>query len=103
MKVDTMEEIMDYYWENKEQVAEDLKDALIVYAVYQQESYEGSAVVIYIKAGKMYLVSGGHCSCAGMDWVPEKTTPETIISSSGFYGNDARAIEEALEIYKGQY
>ena len=103
MKVDTAEDIADYDWDNKHRVVEDLKDALIVYAVYQSEGYEGDAVVVYIKCGQMYLVSDSHCSCNGMNWEPGKTTPEAIISSGAFYGNDAKAIEEALEIYKGQY
>ena len=51
-----------------------------VFALYHQESYEGSAVVIYKSEDKYFFVHGEHCSCNGLEelWEPSEETPETL-------------------------
>jgi hypothetical protein len=46
----------------------------IIFAAYEYEDYSGSAEVVYVSKGKFYHVSGGHCSCYGLEgqWEPEE-------------------------------
>ena len=56
-----------------------LTDAVVIAAVYHQESYEGDAMIVYRKEGKLYEVHDSHCSCNGLDnWNPEETTYEAL-------------------------
>ena len=58
----------------------DLNGAVVIAAIYTQESYEGSAMVVYRKDGKLFEVHGSHCSCNGLEeqWSPEETTYEAL-------------------------
>lgn len=58
------------------QILEDLKGAEILVAAYENEGYDGTAMVVYIKDGKLFEVNGGHCSCHGLEgqWSPEETS-----------------------------
>jgi len=60
--------------------AEDLNEAVVIAAIYTQEGYEGSAMVVYRKNGKLYEVNGSHCSCNGLEnqWSPEETSYEAL-------------------------
>jgi hypothetical protein len=60
--------------------AEALEGAEVLFASYSYECYEGSAMVIFRKDGKLYEVNGGHCSCYGLEgqWEPEETTAESL-------------------------
>jgi hypothetical protein len=60
---------------------DELKDALVYAAVYSYEDYSGSAFVLFEKDGKLFSVSGGHCSCYGLEgqWTPEEENWETIL------------------------
>lgn len=55
-------------------------DGEVLYASYEYECYDGSANVLYIDGGKLFYVSGGHCSCYGLEdqWMPEELTLEMI-------------------------
>lgn len=46
----------------------------VIYAGYDIDGYEGSALVIYRQGGKVFEVTGGHCSCYGLEgqWEPEE-------------------------------
>ncbi len=48
----------------------------ILAAIYNQEGYEGNALVVYVKDGKLYETSGSHCSCNGLEgqWGEEETS-----------------------------
>lgn len=52
----------------------------IVYAIYDREQYDGSAMVVFEKDGALYEVHGSHCSCFGLEdqWDPEATTEEEL-------------------------
>lgn len=53
----------------------ELDNLEFVYAFYDYENYQGSAVVIYFNTEdeQYYEVHGGHCSCYGLEgqWEPE--------------------------------
>lgn len=54
------------------------KEPKYVYAVYSTPAYEGSATVIYSEDGrKWFEVTGGHCSCYGLEgqWEPREIDP----------------------------
>jgi hypothetical protein len=55
---------------------EPIQDEHIIYAAYDHECYEGSAMVLFQKDGTLYEVSGSHCSCYGLEgkWQPEPVT-----------------------------
>lgn len=57
-----------------------LKDAEVLFAVYDTGCYEGSAFVLFRKDGKLYEVNGSHCSCYGLEdqWDPEETLVESL-------------------------
>lgn len=72
-------------WQSIEGVIEDFKahglqDSEVVFARYSYEAYEGEAIVIFIRDGKLYEVHGSHCSCYGLEdqWKPEETTLEVL-------------------------
>ena len=71
----------------------ELENCKIIFAAYTCEMYEGSALVIFSKEGKLYEVNGGHCSCHGLEgqWTPEETTLEALrmrdVQSYGFQGD----------------
>lgn len=57
-----------------------LNGAVVIAAIYTQESYEGSAMCVFRKDGKLYEVHCSHCSCNGLDsWSPEETTYEALV------------------------
>jgi hypothetical protein len=68
----------------------DSVDGVIVFAAYDNENYEGSADVIFVKDGKLFHVSGSHCSCYGLEdqWKPEEMPIEALrhVVENGQYG-----------------
>jgi hypothetical protein len=55
-----------------------------VYAVYSTPAYEGSATVIYSDDGKKWFeVTGGHCSCYGLEdqWEPREIDPSVHLKA----------------------
>lgn len=52
----------------------------IIVAIYDKDSYEGQAFVLFEKDGKLYEVNEYHCSCNGLEnWEPEETTKKALI------------------------
>lgn len=76
-------------------------DGIVVAGNYKQESYEGSAAVLFVDDGKLFWVSGSHCSCFGLEnqWSPEEVTIEQVrhIAARG-YGTEQEIAEEAIKI-----
>lgn len=76
-----------------------LEGAEVLLAWYGYGSYDGSALVVYKKDGKLFEVNGGHCSCYGLEgqWDPEETTPEALLKRaegmirSGYSDGEAEA------------
>lgn len=57
-------------------------DIQILYAHYNQDNYEGEAIVIYSQNDKLFEVHGSHCSCHGLEdqFNPESCTYEDIVA-----------------------
>lgn len=74
-------------------------DGTVIYAAYDCESYEGSAEVVFVSNGTFFTVSGGHCSCYGLEdqWEPEEMPVEALqkIARDG-QGRYADAVRAAL-------
>ncbi len=74
-------------------------DKEIIHATYETPSYEGYAFVLYEHDGKLYEVSGSHCSCYGLEgqWEPEETSWAAIAIRKSTWSGDtpAMVIEEA--------
>ncbi len=53
-----------------------LKDEEVLFAGYGTPGYEGYALVIFQRDGKLYEASGSHCSCNGLEgtWGPDEVT-----------------------------
>lgn len=59
-----LENIMsEFQVEEKDRISEEE----LVFAAYGEANYEGDAKVIFQKEGKLYEVSGSHCSCRGLE------------------------------------
>lgn len=55
----------------------------VLWADYEAEGYEGSALVIYRQGNKVFEVSGSHCSCYGLEgqWEPEEYDLATFVAA----------------------
>jgi hypothetical protein len=75
------------------------KEPRYVYAMYDADGYEGSALVIYSDDGETFIVnSSSHCSCYGLDetWAPDEHPFETLsfLIDRGEYGARYEGLKE---------
>lgn len=101
MSTVTKEEVAEWFCED----VTVLEGAKILYAVYDQGCYEGSAFVLFSRDGKLYEVNGSHCSCYGLEtqFDPEETSVEALehrLTNGYFYVNDKDGIAAAVRKYK---
>jgi len=78
---DIAREFADEPYNRKRKIPENLPtEEQIIFAAYEGGSYEGAAIVVYEKDGKLWEVNGSHCSCYGLEgqWAPEETTREAL-------------------------
>ena len=78
---DIAREFADEPYNRKRKIPENLPtEEQIIFAAYEGGSYDGAAIVVYEKDGKLYEVNGSHCSCYGLEgqWAPEETTREAL-------------------------
>lgn len=56
---------------------------VVFHASYDQEDYEGSALVVYRQGERYFVVEGSHCSCYGLEgqWEPEEYDRDTLIAA----------------------
>lgn len=84
---------------NPFKIADDFPtDEEIIFAFYDTPDYEGYAFVLYQREGKLFEVTGYHCSCMGLEdqWIPEETTWDALaIRKPSRYGSPEAIIEEA--------
>lgn len=67
----------------------------VLWADYTYEDYSGDALVIYRQGDRVFEVTGGHCSCCGLEgqWEPEEYDIPTYIAAveqRGCYANEGR-------------
>jgi hypothetical protein len=89
-----------------------LKGVSVLLAAYGYESYSGDAFVLFRKAGKLYEVNGGHCSCYGLEgqWQPQEVTKAELIHrldkgrlgnySDNKYADELRAVLKKIRVRK---
>jgi len=73
----------------------------ILFAVYEGESYEGSALILFNKEGKLYEVNASHCSCNGLEeqWSPEETSLEALkMRDFKYYGFNGTAEQLLIDL-----
>ncbi len=70
----------DGYGENAKTPDDFPSDAEILFASYGGAAYEGDALVVFERGGKLFEANGSHCSCNGLEgtWSPEETTWEAL-------------------------
>jgi hypothetical protein len=56
------------------------KGIRVLFAVYEQGSYEGEAFVLFASERKLFEVNGSHCSCFGLEgqWSPEAVNLDAL-------------------------
>jgi hypothetical protein len=68
------------------------EDINILFASYGNANYSGDAWVMFEKEGKLFEVSGGHCSCYGLEgqWEEDEILLEEIENRlvNGTFGED---------------
>ena len=70
-------------WRDIDEQLETLKayqDINILFGSYTYVNYSGDAWVLFEQDGKLYEVSGGHCSCYGLEgqWTPDEVLLEEL-------------------------
>jgi hypothetical protein len=102
--------MFDGLFGNKDDVCREFNvqfDGLVIYAWYEYEDYSGSAEVIFLHDGKIFTVSGGHCSCNGLEdqWepieMPLAALKKIAEDGQGAYSDGIRNALEVLEEYDG--
>jgi hypothetical protein len=81
------------------------KASEILYAEYETADYKGNAFVLFKQNGKLYEVSGSHCSCYGLEgqWKPEETSWEALaIREPSNYGAPEYVVKMARRRVKQQ-
>jgi hypothetical protein len=65
---------------------DNLKEEEVLFASYGGGCYDGFAIVLFQRDGKLYTSEGSHCSCYGLEgqWEMIETTKE-ILSKREFY------------------
>ena len=71
-----IEDWYSYGGENRQPLKLQPTEDELLFASYGGGSYEGDATVVFRRDGKLYEVSGSHCSCYGLEgqWEPEETS-----------------------------
>jgi hypothetical protein len=79
-------------------------EGTVLFAVYDNEDYEGSAEVIFVHNGKIYMASGSHCSCYGLEnqWEPIEMPIDglrrIIEQGSGLIARYGKNLSEGLDM-----
>lgn len=82
----------------------------ILFAYYEYENYSGHAYVLFEQNGKLFEVTGSHCSCYGLEgqWEPSEVTTDavrhTLDTGSNYYldnnGEAHKAAIRALQAFE---
>lgn len=83
----------------REAILKTLQEGVVHLAWRLEENYQGHALVIYTtKDGTLYEVNGSHCSCNGFggQWVPERTSWESLLGVRWWTYHDDFAVESLI-------
>jgi hypothetical protein len=96
--IETKEAIANWGWDAYDQILYELDGAEILFAEYRYEFYEGNALVVWLKDGKLYEAHGSHCSCYGLEgqWSAEETCIEALELRSYMTQEGLQRIREAV-------
>jgi hypothetical protein len=74
-------------------------DEEILFASYETGNYEGDALVLFMRDGKVYQNEASHCSCYGLEdgWHPSEVLPEQLLKQRGPYEDHG---EETVTAWK---
>lgn len=81
-------------WNDKEESTfiKENENINILFASYEYTDYRGDAWVLFEQGGKLFEVSGGHCSCYGLEgqWQPDEVVLEELENRllNGTFGED---------------
>jgi len=78
---DSLDEMKADFWDNYgNKYNGELEGVNMLLASYGTPGCEGDAFVLFERDGKLFEVSGSHCSCYGLkgQWEPEETTIESL-------------------------
>lgn len=85
----------------------DIAEPEYVWADYNGDGYDGSAMVVYKQEETWYSVRGSHCSCYGLEdqWGPEAFDPKLHFEAlekgkrivEGHWGTDDKALDAWLK------
>lgn len=66
--------------EEFESECDNITDEEVLFASYGGGPYDGDAIVLIQRNGKLYTVEGGHCSCYGLNgqWEMIETTKQVL-------------------------
>ncbi len=85
----------DYWKEKKDRMTQAINEwqnIHILFASYGQANYSGDAWVLFEQGGELFEVSGGHCSCYGLEgqWSPEEVSLQELEHRllEGTFGED---------------
>lgn len=86
-----------------------IADEEVLFAYYGYGCYCGAATVLFQRNGKLYEVTGSHCSCNGLEdgWVPVEVTWGQLAMRNGDYAyfeedTDGKA-KDALKLLINQH
>lgn len=76
--------------------SKDVSDPEVIFARYDCPPYEGYAICVYKRDGKLFEVNDSHCSCYGLEnWEPEETSIEALLMRDSFSPEIRALIENA--------
>jgi hypothetical protein len=74
-----------------------------IFALYNEvDGYDGDAKVVFMDGGKLYMVSGSHCSCAGLEgqWEPEEISAAYLKMRPNPYAKYANKFNYTGDFYE---
>ncbi len=81
----TKEEAIEMYRDESPEAGDELRDARLIYSVYETGCYEGGWFTAYVKPdGKIMMDEGGHCSCNGPSFSPREVTREELLAANPY-------------------
>ena len=77
---DSFESLVSQFGIPEDEASQLRRNAEMIFAIYEEEDYEGSAYVLYKEGNKYFEVYSSHNSCYGLEdqWSPEETSLDIL-------------------------